>query len=349
LGTDNSGTRLVNQLGTAFGFDEWTADIQGGRRWFPHRLAVDIHQAPVGMRDGDTVHQVEVRIPIVRNVRSTASALNLLSELNEGAAGEALVLDEDTGVVSSEVGVVVHRGNANWINSVTKIVVMAMVDLAEQRAELLAKVLDGAVAEARHPQLGMRSQPDELLGIVGGPNWPVRDIADEPGYWDRVRRDVSAILPGPATHGPTGMSIEVPFLSEVTAAKGISTGQPAGTALLTIGTRDVLAWHEGSARVRVGSGVTFRCGLPLSIENAAMVANELNDSRPASHPHRLGAWYGRDGTVWLTLHLPSGALPADKPSQSAVITNVALGLLARARAGLEFVILRSGAAAFGAQ
>jgi hypothetical protein len=335
IGPDNPGSNLLNDLKTSLGLDEWTRPLRGGVSWFPGRLEVSIRQRLVGVDDNGSLHELIASVPIVRDVSDPENALELLSELNEGASGHALIFDSAAGTVRSELSVVVHNNNASWLAPVTKMLIMEMIDLAEQRADLLAEVLRGSVAMATHPDLGPRPEPDEILGIVGGDNWPTRPLPDDEGFWHRTEQTLSSIVGGPGSSGPSGMTVEVPMLWDRAALQGMAVDQTAGTALLAIGVEDVLPWHEGSAQARVGPGVTFRCGLPLSLSRGFHLANELNASQPDSRPHRLGAWYARDNTLWLTIHLPSGALPPVEADQSGVITNLALGLLGRARASQQ--------------
>jgi len=324
------GSMLLNELSDALGIDQWSEPIDGGTRWYPGALAVDFTQHIVGAAGDGSLHEVSLSVPIVRGVQQSPEVLRMISELNEGAGGDALVLRPD-GVVAAEFGVVVHAGSFAAVSQVTKLMAMAMVDLAESRAELLAHVLHGEVARAAHPALGTRATPDELLGIIGSPDWPAQPLPSGEDFW-RFCLEVLASFPGShGSVGATGLSIELPA---VASPSGATTQSRTETVLLTIGTEDVIGGHDDSARARLGPGVTFRCGLPWDVDDAHRAANDLNLQRPASRPQRLGAWYGRDRTLWLTMHLPSAALPAADRDQATVITNLAMSMIVRAKSAV---------------
>jgi hypothetical protein len=328
IGPDNAGRRLVDALKQAYGVDEWSSGTRNGVTWYPGRLATTISHNLVGVEKVGALHEVTIMTSLARDVPVTDASLALLTQLNEGAGGDALVLDEGDGVVRSELSVVAHDGNEAWIAPVLKMVGMAAIDINEARADLLAVALGGQVAVAAHPELGERAEPDEMLGIVTGSLWPSKELPTGDHFWREVVSAMGDL--GPTTVTGSGFTSEIPYSSATTGIQSALTGREVGTALLAIGTADVLRWHEASARVRLGDGVTFRCGLPVRVSDGPRLANRLNADRPKSRPHRLGAWYSRDDGLWLTMHLPAAALPNDERNAAIVIANLGMGILARA-------------------
>lgn len=324
--TSGPGPTLLAELSTAMGIDDWTEKIRGGFRWTHGQLSTRFTSTLVDVKPGLPVWEVSVKTPIVENATAGDVPL-LISELNEGAGGDALTYESSDGTISSVMTIVVHRENDTWVTPLAKMLVMAAVDLADSRADLLTAATEGRVSLGSHRSLGVRSDRDPILGIVGSKNWPTAAPPGDVDFWSTLLSELRGITHGVGTSSASGLSIEIDGLGD----------DGRGTTLLTIGSEDGVFWHEQSAASRMGPGVTFRCGLQREVNNSAEVANQLNLDEPGSRPSRLGAWYARDDGIWLALRIPGAALPRDRDDARAVALNLAIGFLARARAAQDWL------------
>lgn len=324
--TNGPGPTLLRELRESMGIDEWSEQIRRGFKWTHGQLSTTFTATLVDVKPGLPIWEVSVKTPIVTGAVATGVP-PLVAELNEGAGGDALVFEADDGTISTVMTVAIHHENEQWMTRLAKLLVMASIDLAESRSDLLASATGGQVSLGRHGTLGARTDRDPILGVVDSENWPTGPPPGDEEFWSNLLRQLQDATRGTGTSSESGLSIEI----------GGQAILHQDSTLLTIGSEDGVFWHEQSAAARMGPGITFRCGLPDQVESPAEIANQLNLLEPDSHPSRLGAWYTRDAGLWLTARVPSAALPQRRDDAGIVIFNLAATTLGRARAARDWI------------
>jgi hypothetical protein len=220
--------------------EEWTAWRDSGFSWLGYRLRQDFEVGPAFIDAGTDLHRVYSTVPILENVRAPEDRVwSALALLNRFAVGEAMVWEPEARRVVCHLGAPVHSETLSWRPAQIADFAILALRTCEDRAEPLAELLDGTVAEWRHPSSGKREAPDEMLFVGQNAFAPEGDKESRftnDAEMQAIYREVENSPFFSAGASADGLCIEVPFGDDTILAE-IRTGErhPAlGSGLLNV-------------------------------------------------------------------------------------------------------------------
>jgi hypothetical protein len=183
---------------------DWSVWEERSFAWVGHRLRQEFVAAGPLHDAGYTLVMLSTSIPVVRDVTlDSAKVVEVLGNLNQLGVGDALVWDASHRTILSCAGVTAHEASMDWRVSQLGAFANISLILAERRAEMLAELVQGSVAEWAHPRSGRRQVPDDMLNALEAvflPGGPSRAIS--PGRMSSMTsRTVCATAPSSAPAG----------------------------------------------------------------------------------------------------------------------------------------------------
>jgi hypothetical protein len=290
---------IVNRLAAAWTVDpEWATPVDGGFRWWAHRLEqrITVTERPFGdPDDGMTEALLRAETTVLRDVPDQDAAVNLLAGINQRSGTFAFCCrPERRAVVAVSTAAMVgwYEPTFHWFSHA------AMVQLvqAEHWAEGLAAELGAQPAVSAHPDSGPRPEPDEMLDWLGyawsRPEWVIGsdELAPLIEPVAAVMEAGAGVVRGPRTDEmrvwPTGYNFplanpwdeQLPFRAVVAGA----TRHPD-----------------------LGPGTRIHITAPFTFgSSAAELVNRLNAGPGRSQTGLLGAWWASGGQAGFTGFLP---------------------------------------------
>ena len=148
---------------------EWSVWGERSLTWVGHRLCQEFVATGPLHDAGYTLVRLSASVPVVREVTlDSAKVVEILGNLNQMGVGEALVWDASHRTILSCTGVTAHEASMDWRIGQLGAFAIISLTLAEGRAEMLAELFQGAVAEWSHPTSGRRQVPDDMLNALEG-------------------------------------------------------------------------------------------------------------------------------------------------------------------------------------
>ncbi len=252
----------------------WAVLEDRGFTWWGSDLAQRVWSEPGLDDDGIEIFRVFARTALLKEVSDVPRATQGVDGLNAMSVGSALVVDPGARTVSSIASMWVHQDTAGWVSSTFSVIAAIQVAQAHEQASALAPLLTGEPASSGHPDSGVRTEADEMLGLLA----VVGADGEGPSLWagDEMVETLRQLRQLPivtlATGDETGISLELPYRQTTTLIQ-LDTNEP----------------HPA-----LGNGLLVRISLPgdrgPGPDWASMRNHQELDSLTRSH--FLGSWVG---------------------------------------------------------
>jgi len=247
---------------------EWAVQERTSFTWWASSLAQRVWVAPDRTFQGVEFATLHIESELLAEVPMDASTWAGLAAVNRFASLSAYVADPAARTISLHASVSLTADNFPLAQSIALHAMALQMADAHAEALELSKVFGGQVAATQHPTRGLRTTPDEMVGILE--IYQQRGESDSPFDPDELAQLVQ-VEPRPwimATNQRYRLDADLEF--------AISTH-----ARLEL---DAEARHPS-----LGSGLQLRLKLP--VEPDAAVAQRLNaNERLEPDAHQLGAW-----------------------------------------------------------
>ena len=247
---------------------EWAVQEQTSFTWWASTLAQRVWVAPARELQGVLLTTVHIETDLLRDVPMNQSTWARLASVNRFASLSSYVADPAAGTIRLHSSVSLTPDN--WLLGRTVALHAMALQMADAYAEAseLAEAFEGNVASTPHPGQGMRSTPDEMVGVLE--IYQQRGESDSPFTADELAELVQL--------DPRPWTMAANQIDRLDADLEFVENQPARLEL------DVAARHSS-----LGSGLHIRLLLP--VEPDPMIAQRLNASeRLEPDAHQLGAW-----------------------------------------------------------
>ena len=247
---------------------DWAVQEQTSFTWWPSSLAQRVWVAPAREFQGVALTTLHIETDLLAEVPMDASTWTRLAGVNTFASLSAYVADPAARTISLHSSVSLTADNYRLAQSIALHAMALQMADAYGEAAALADAFGGQVAASGHPLKGLRTTPDEMVGIVEV--YQQRGESDSPFEPEEIAQLVH-VEPRPwllASNDVNRLDADLEF----------ATGVPARLEL------DAEAKHPS-----LGSGLQMRLKLP--VEPDVMVAQRLNaNERLEPDAHQLGAW-----------------------------------------------------------
>lgn len=247
---------------------EWAVQEKESFTWWASSLAQRVWVAPTREFQGVPLTTLHVETDLLADVPMNESTWARLASVNRFASLSAYVADQDAGTVSLHSSVSLTADNFLLARAIAlHAMALQMADAFAEAAEL-ADAFGGRVAATPHPRQGLRSTPDEMVGILE--IYQQRGESDSPFEPEELAKLVHV--------EPRPWLLATSQLHRVDADLDFATNLPARLEL-----------DAGEKHPSLGSGLQMRLLLP--VEPDPMVAQKLNANELLEpDAHQLGAW-----------------------------------------------------------
>ena len=209
--------------------EQWSVRTERGFTWWPDQNAqtIEILGEETGP-DGQTGYLIGVRTELLTDLDLTEAAL---AELNEGpmrfAALAGPVYDAETRTLSLRSLGRVHEDTAGWIGVVLASAAVSQIAEGRMLGQPLADALGAQPAVSGHPEIGLRTEPDEMLFAAQ----VFMEEGRAPCQWPE--EDFEAVVTGfmrqppslGATAGGQSFTVEFPYGPKSSLCQVIGTQQ----------------------------------------------------------------------------------------------------------------------------
>lgn len=160
---DATGETYLEHLLDLLGPGEWHVRTEDGFWWLPHRVRHEINVRLVENPTRPTPALVcTSSFSLVEGVKSLKDALAMVNVMNQRSLGAAAYVDLQTEEIKMFSGVVLSP--VTWFDAfVFENVMVRQVGYVELAATRLAEAVGGRVCGVKHPRLGLRTKPDQLV------------------------------------------------------------------------------------------------------------------------------------------------------------------------------------------
>ena len=295
---EDIGPTITGRLADAWKVDaEWSAPIDGGFRWWAHRLEQRI--TVIGDEDDRIVLRAETTV--LTNVPDQAAAVALLAGVNQRSGTFALCYAADRRAVVATSTVTMngwYEPTYHWFSHAS----LLQIGQAEAWADALAAELGADVAVSAHPGSGPRPEPDEMLEWNdyqrSRPEWVIGSYELVP-LVEQLAAEVEEGLELSRGEGPSELRAWPSGYSFPLSNPWRERNPFRATVANAI-------WHPD-----LGPGARLQVTAPFTLgKSAAALANLLNSGSASVPTALLGAWWGKDGQVGFTAFLPQALLSA---------------------------------------
>jgi hypothetical protein len=247
---------------------EWAVQEKTSFTWWASSLRQRVWIAPAREFQGVQLTTLHVETDLLSSVPMDESTWTRLAAMNRFASLSAYVADPTFGTISLHSSVSLTEDNYRLAQTIAlHAMALQMADAYAEAAEL-ANAFGGQVAGSPHPRQGMRTTPDEMVGILE--IYQQRGEADSPFSPEELAQLVH-VEPRPwimASSDVHRIDADLEFAAGVHARLELDTE----------------ARHPS-----LGSGLTMRLKLPIDPDPA--IAQKLNaNERVEPDAHQLGAW-----------------------------------------------------------
>ena len=248
---------------------EWAVQEKTSFTWWASSLRQRVWVAEPREFQGVQLTTLHVETDLISDVPMNESTWARLAAVNRFASLSAHVADPVAHTISLHSSVSLTADNYRMAQTIAlHAMALQMADAYAEAAEL-AKAFGGQVASSPHPRQGMRTTPDEMVGILD--TYQQRGEADSPFTPEELAQLVH-IEPRPWLMAANG-------LHRIDADLEFAAG-------------DVHARLELNAETKhpsLGSGLLMRLKLP--VEPDPVVAQRLNANECLEpDAHQLGGW-----------------------------------------------------------
>ena len=143
---------------------KWAVRRERGFTWWGARLAQRVWASASEQRCGDSVWQVHIVTDVVKEVRLTPDPFPVLAELNRLATFSACVLED--GRIRLHASVSVTENNLPFAKELAIHAMSLQAADALAVARWLSERLGAEEDVSEHPVNGLRTTPDEMLGVA---------------------------------------------------------------------------------------------------------------------------------------------------------------------------------------
>lgn len=272
--------------------EEWsTQDYRSLSRW-PYKLQQDLWCDEPVEDSGFEVTRVHAETVIVRDACVDAALRRRVNSINRLASLNRLLIDEESGEVSSYCSACFHWQNLPWLRGLfVHAVALQAAEAWMFAANSPAELLGGEPAVTPGPQGVVRRTPDPMLAVV-------RDLyapkGEKPSPWRKAEFEATArTTPNPwvrATAGDTGVTAEFPFRGQ--------------TSVFQASAEEKHPW--------LGNGLLVTLSVPVAVadgQEPADVAAKLNwrETVDRCRSHSMGAWHADPQGFTYVAFLPAFA------------------------------------------
>ncbi len=246
----------------------WSVREEESLTWWASSLAQRIWAAPARELQGVEVTTLHIETDLLTGVRLDDATWERLAGINRFASMSAYVADQLTASIRLHASVSVTEDN--WLMGRALALHAMALQAADAHSEVepLADAFGATVARSAHPDRGVRTEPDEMLGVVE--IYQQRGQDDSPFDSDELAALVH-LEPRPwlsAANELNRFDADLRFTGDTTAR---------------------LEFDNSALHPSLGSGLQVRLLLP--VEPDAAIAQKLNaNERLEPDAHQLGAW-----------------------------------------------------------
>ena len=293
---EDIGAYIIQRLAGSWKVDEeWSSPVDGGFRWWAHRL----EQRITVDGDDEDGRVLRAETTMLRNIVDQDAAVALLAEVNQRSGTFALSYAPARRAVVA-VSTVTMNGWSEPIYHWFSYAALLQICQAEVWADGLAAELGAETAVSDHPESGLRPEPDEMLG------------------WNNYQRSRPEWVIGSFELVPLAEQLAGRLEAGLELSRGEDAGElhvwPTGYSFPLHN-----PWHEqypfratvASAiwHTDLGPGAHFQLTAPFTLgESAAELVNLLNSGPESAQIALLGAWWAKEDQVGFTAFLPQALL-----------------------------------------
>ncbi len=248
--------------------EQWAVQEKTAFTWWASSLRQRVWVAEPREFQGVSLTTLHVETDLIADVPMDESTWPRLAGMNRFASLSAYVADPVARTISLHSSVSLTADNYRLAQTVAlHAMALQMADAFAEAAEL-ATAFGGQVAASPHPGQGMRTTPDEMVGILE--IYQQRGEADSPFTPEELAQLVQ-VEPRPwlmAANGVSRIDADLEFAGDVHARLELDTE---------------------TKHPSLGSGLLMRLKLPVDPD--PMVAQRLNANECLEpDAHQLGAW-----------------------------------------------------------
>lgn len=298
--------------------EEWSVREPRGFTWWGHRLRQRVWADPPEESRGFIVVRLHAETDLLRDVRDAGNLYPFLSSMNSKAeAGtSAFVFHEEEDEIRLHSTACVHVQNRIWLEKIFLLTTGIQVSFAETMADAMAKSLKGSeVNRSRHPESGIRTEPDNMLEALRGIVIPQSRSASMRSADDfrYAAKQLSRLFP--ATAGNGVFTAELPLGNprhgnpntgvghDLKSSREIKSSSVSKSARFTASIRKR---HQMFVR-----GLSMSLEIPVSLtpSEGYIAASRLNAAETEETPacHLVGGWFYDPGVRKMTF---SACIPA---------------------------------------
>jgi hypothetical protein len=312
---DDVGPFLVDWIYDQMQIDtEWSHREDRSFAWWPNELCQKVWAEPVRTSMDVGVCCVRAETELFSDVSASEGLFAILGALNMAANLNALVFRSDSRTIVLASSVYAHAQNIDWLKLMLQHAVAIQAAEAQAYLQLIASAYERnelpcpQLAVSEHPVNGPRSQPDEMLNIIGRFYAPAG--RNDSTFTATDFKQVKAMRPSPSLMtnlSDHGLTAELPFSGTVPAAVGFFQGLFGREKPKALDSALFQA-SNASEHPILGSGCLVRLTLPVADNNqelaVTMNAAECHDFVGS---HGLGAWCVGPMGLTHVLFIPSAA------------------------------------------
>lgn len=144
----------------------WRQTLQGGFRWWGHRLAQTVWMEPPLEIQGESLSRVHARTDLVAGYLGTEQQLIALASFLRRTSLSGVIRDaRDPSRLQLACSLLIDDKTHPWLQNLFSLAVVMQVAEAHRIAESLARALNAQPAWTLHPTLGARLKPDDILSL----------------------------------------------------------------------------------------------------------------------------------------------------------------------------------------
>jgi hypothetical protein len=280
--------RILDFLIDRMQIDEaWSLRDDESLTWWASTLAQRVWSDPVRELQGVEVTTLHLETDLLSGVPLDETTWERLANINRYASMSAYVADQLTASIRLHASVSITEDN--WLMARTLALHAMALQVADAHSEAapLADAFGATVTRSAHPNRGLRTDPDEMLGVVE--IYQQRGQDESPFVADELAELVQ-LEPRPwmlAANELHRFDADLAFTADTTAR---------------------LEFDNSTRHPALGSGLQMRLVLP--VEPDAAIAQKLNaNERLEPDAHQLGAWCVDDdaGGLLFSAFIPSAA------------------------------------------
>lgn len=291
--------------------EHWSVDINRGFMWWADEFCQKVW-ADTGMfQNAQSNFRLHAETELLRGRgRAQQFELSLATEMKD-ATLSAVCFDTDRDMYILHSSAYVTNDNIDWAQRLFLTAVALQVDQAHMIGHDLAKTLHAVPATSGHPDHGLRSQPDQILGAI---DRLFKPYGANPSKWIGVAewKETEWAMERQSSH----------FQSDHQTFLKAYFPWPVGDGNVTLHVTTQIPHPE------LGNGLDMVLQLPIEMspERCAHTAMELNniERREWLRCHMMGSWGFDEGKLQFECFIPNTSF------HEGILMNAALSMAIRA-------------------